>query len=56
MEEQIVIGDRVVQVGADGKPERVVEVCGVLAEVPGAIPAGVHRENDDGLLEGDPPG
>ena len=31
MEEQIVIGDRVVQVGAYGKPERVVEV-----RVPGA--------------------
>lgn len=30
MEEQIEIGTRVVRVGADGKPERVVEVCGVL--------------------------
>lgn len=36
MEEQIVIGDRVVQVGADGKPERVVEVCGVLLREGGA--------------------
>lgn len=35
MEESIVIGDRVVQVGADGLPERVVEVCGVLVRSTG---------------------
>lgn len=58
MEEQIEIGSRVVQVGEDGKPERVVEVCGVLhresgtayeVRVPGAkrvsrdVPAGELR-------------
>lgn len=35
METQISIGDVVVSVGADGKPERLVEVRGVISRAEG---------------------
>ena len=35
MLEEIAIGDRLVMAGKDGKPERVVEVTGVMARADG---------------------
>ncbi len=36
MEEQILIGDRVVIAGADGRPERLVEVVAVISRAEGS--------------------
>jgi len=35
MEEQIVIGDRLAVAGADGKPEAIVEVTGIVSRESG---------------------